>query len=172
MFLGYSPFIMYDLYVTNVEIEFYNFYLGDMTDNFSELGCIIPEYDPFDPSVTKYLSASIIIQCGQPQPYLTYLDSDGFIHFNQTNITSSGHEVNDYDCQYSEIFRTNNSDNEISFGILRIFKETAKLRSSAFVLVKCFLKSAGLVYENVHKYEPPPSPELYIVSRRKSNDVC
>jgi len=136
------------------------------------LECVIPDYDPFDPSVTKYLSASIIIQCGQPQPYLTYLDSDGFIHFNQTNITSSGHEVNDYDCQYSEIFRTNNSDNEISFGILRIFKETAKLRSSAFVLVKCFLKSAGLVYENVHKYEPPPSPELYIVSRRKSNDVC
>ena len=151
---------------------FYNFHLGDLINIFDELECVIPDYDPFDPSVTKYLSASIIIQCGQPQPYLTYLDSDGFIHFNQTNITSSGHEVNDYDCQYSEIFRTNNSDNEISFGILRIFKETAKLRSSAFVLVKCFLKSAGLVYENVHKYEPPPSPELYIVSRRKSNDVC
>ena len=171
MVFGYSTFIIYDSYVTNMEIWFYNFHLGDMTDIFSELECVIPDYDPFDPSVTKYLSASNIIQCGQPQPYLTYLDSDGFIHINQTTITKSGHEVNDYDCQYYEIFRTNNSDNTFSLGIPQMFKEKEKILSSAFVLVKCFLKSAGLVYENVHIYVPPPLPELYTTSRRKSNDV-
>jgi len=171
MFLGYSPFIIYDLYVTNVEIEFYNFHMGDMIETFSELECVIPDYDPFDPCVTKYLSTSRVIVCGQPQPYLTYLDSDGFIHLNETTIKNSGHEVKDYECHYSEIFRTNKSDDKFSLGIRQMFKETEKIHSSAFVRVKCFLKPADLVYENVHVYVPPPSPELYTASRRKGNDV-
>jgi len=171
MFLGYSPFVMYDLYVTNVEIKFYNLHMEDTADIYNELECVIPDYDPYDPHVTKYLSVSPGIQCGQPQPYLTYLDSDGFIHLNKTTIKNSGHEVNDYECHYSEIFRKNKSDNDLSLGIPQMFKETEKIHSSAFVQVKCFLKPADLVYENVHVYVPPPSPELHTASRRKGNDV-
>ena len=171
MFLGYSPFIIYYLYVMNVEIGFYNLHMGDMNDIYNELECVIPDYDPYDSRVTKYLSVSRVIQCGQPQPYLTYLDPDGFIHLNETTIKNSRHEVNDYECYYSEIFHTNESDDEFSLGNPQLFQETEKIHSSAFVRVKCFLKSAGLVYENVHVYVPPPSPELYTASRRKGNDV-
>ena len=171
MFLGYSPFVIYELYVMNVENEFYNLHMDDITDIYSELECVIPDYDPYDPRVTKYLSMSRVIDCGQPQPYLTYLDSDGFIHLNKTTIKNSGHEVNDYECHYSEIYRTNKSDDEFSLGIPQTIKETEKIHSSAFVRVKCFLKSTDLVYETGHVYVPPPSPELYTASRRRGNDV-
>lgn len=171
MFLGYSPFIIYDIYVTSVEVEFYNLHMEDVTDSANEYECVIPDYDPYDPHVTKYLSTSPVIQCGQPQPYLTYLDYDGFIHLNKTTIKNSGHDERDYECQYSEILRTNKSDDKFSLGIPQMFKETEKIQSSAFVLVKCFLKSADLVYESGHAYVPPPSAELYTASRRKSNDV-
>lgn len=171
MFLGYLPFIIYDLYVTNLKVEFYNLHMEDIADIYSEMECLIPDYDPYDPRVTKYLSVSRGIQCGHPQPYLTYLDSDGFIHLNETTIKNSGQEVNDYECHYSEISRTENSDDEVSLGTPQMFKETKKIHSSAFVQVKCFLKSADLVYENVHVYVPPPSPELYRASRRKGDDV-
>ena len=171
MFLGYSPFIIYDLYVTNVEVEFYKLHMEDIADIYSEMECLIPDYDPYDPRITKYLSVSRVIQCGHPQPYLTYLDSDGFIHLNETTIKNSGQEVNDYECHNSEISRTEKSDNTVSLGNPQMFKETKKIHSSAFVQVKCFLKSADLVYENVHVYVPPPSPELYRASRRKGDDV-
>jgi hypothetical protein len=171
MFLGYTPFIIYDMYVTSVEIEFFNLHMDDVTDSSSESECLIPSYDPYDPRVIKYLSASPVIQCGQPQPYLTYLDADGFIHLNKTTIKNSGHKESDYECHYSEIFRTNKSDNKFSLGIPQTFKETEKIHLSAFVLVRCFLKSADLVYESGHMYVPPPSAELYTASRRTSNDV-
>jgi hypothetical protein len=155
----------------NMKIKFNNLHMGDMTDTYNELECVIPDYDPFDPHIRKFLSVSRVIQCAHPQPYLTYLDPDGFIHINKTTIKNSGHDVNDYECHYSEIFRTNKSDSEFSLGIPHIFKETEKIQSSAFVQVKCFLKSAGLVYENVHVYVPPPSPELDATSRRKGDDI-
>ncbi|XP_021941338.1 uncharacterized protein LOC110840547 isoform X2 [Zootermopsis nevadensis] len=169
MFLGYSPFIIYDTYVTFVEMEFYKLHMEDMACNANEFQCIIPEYDPNDPRVKKYLSTSSIIRCGEPQLYLTYLDSDGYIHLNKTTIKNSGHKESDYECHYSEIFRTNKSDNKFSLGVARMFKETEKIHSSAFVLARCFLKTAKLVYETGHAYVPPPSAELYKSSRRQSD---
>lgn len=169
MFLGYSPFLIYDTYVTSVEMEFYKLHMEDITYNANEFECIIPEYDPNDPRTRKYLSKSSVIQCGEPQPYLTYLDSDGFIHLNKTTIKNSGHKESDYECQYSEIFRANKSDNKFSLGTAQTFKETEKIHSSVFVLVRCFLHRVKLVYETVHAYVPPPSAELYKASRRHSD---
>lgn len=168
--MGYLPFIIYDMYVTSVEIKFYNIHMEDVTRNTNEFMCIIPDYDPYDPQVRQYLYTSPVIQCGQPQLYLTYLDSDGFIHLNKTTIRNSGHKESDYECHYSEIFRTNKSDNNFSLGIVQMFRETEKIRSSTFVLVRCYLKKAELVYETGHAYVPPPSAELNEVSRRQGYD--
>jgi hypothetical protein len=155
------------MYVTSVEIDFYNLHMEDITYNAGEFECIIPDYDPNDPRVNKYLSVSPIIRCGQPQLYLTYVDSEGFIHLNMTAIKNSRHKESDYECQYSEIFRMNKSDNDFSLGVAQVFKEAEKIRSSSFVLVRCFLKTAKLVYENGHAYVPPPPAELYEKSRRQ-----
>lgn len=168
--MGYLPFIIYDMYVTSVEIKFYNIHMEDVTCNTNDFMCIIPDYDPYDPQVREYLTTSPAIQCGQPQHYLTYLDSSGVIHLNKTAIRNSGHEESDYECHYSEIFRTNKSDNKFSLGTVQMFRETEKIRSSAFVLVRCYLKKAELVYETGHAYVPPPAAELNEVSTRQSDD--
>jgi hypothetical protein len=169
MILGYLPFLIYDTYVTSVEMEFYKLHMEDFAYNANEFECIIPQYDPYDSHARKYLSTSLIIQCGEPHLYLTYLDSDGFIHLNKTTIKSNGHKDRDYECQYSEIFRANKSDNKFSLGAAQTFKETEKIQSSAFVLVRCFFERVKLVYETGHAYVPPLSAELYKGTRRQSD---
>ncbi|XP_069700320.1 uncharacterized protein [Periplaneta americana] len=169
MVLGYSPFIMYDIYVKSVELEFYSLHMEDMNYNGSDFECIIPDYDPNDAQAKKFLRTSPIIKCGQPQPYLTYLSPDGYIHLNQTAIELSGRQTDDYQCMYTEIFRHKKSDDKFELGVPQIFQETEKIRSSAFVLVKCFLKTGKLAYESGHAYIPQPSPELFEASRRGSD---
>ncbi|KAJ9576012.1 hypothetical protein L9F63_007112, partial [Diploptera punctata] len=164
---GYSPFLMYNLYVRAVELQFYSIHMEDMGDNFTNLQCIIPNYDPYDPQIKKFLKTSSIIDCGKHQEYLTYLDSEGYIHFNKTTIETSGHQESDYECIYSEIFRPNGTDEEITLGVPQVFRETEKIRTSHFVLVKCFLRfTQQLVYETVHFYVPPPTENLFKSTRR------
>jgi hypothetical protein len=168
--MGYLPFMMYDMYITSVEVKFYNIHMKDLTNSTDQFMCIIPDYDPYDPQVRKFLSTAAVVKCGEPQLYLTYLDSDGFIHLNKTTIRNSGYKERDYECHYLEIFRTHKSDDKFSLGIVQMFRKTEKMSSSAFVLVRCYLKKSELVYETGHAYVPPPSAELNEVSRRQTDD--
>ncbi|PSN55945.1 hypothetical protein C0J52_00456 [Blattella germanica] len=168
--VGYSPFLVYELYVRAVEMQFYSLHMDDIGENASSFQCIIPDYDPNDPSVKKYLKTSSIIKCGQPQGYLTYLDSDGYIHLNKTAFETSGLKESDYECAYAEIFRPNETDNEITLGVPQVFRESEKVRTSAYVLVKCFLRATGeLVYETAHFYVPIPSGNLFETTKRPND---
>ncbi|PSN55946.1 hypothetical protein C0J52_00457 [Blattella germanica] len=160
------PYLFYDIYAKNVEMRFFTLYMENIVQNTSSADCIIPDYDPKDPSVMKYFEIVNPIICGENQPYLTYIDSEGYIHLNKTAIDLSGLTENDYDCSYSEILRPKENDGDVEFGQPQVFRESEKIQAS-FILVKCYLrKSRDLVYENLHFYVSRPTGSLHKSSRR------
>lgn len=168
--LAYVPYLFYDLYTRDVEMQFYSLHMDGVGDNTSGLECIIPDYDPYDPSIRKYLEEVNPIKCGETQPYLTFLDFEGYIHINKTAVQKSGLSESDYDCSYSDIIRPDGNDGEVSFGHPQVFRGPEKIRSEAFILVKCYLRTTKkLVYENLHFYVPLPTGELQKRSKRSQD---
>ncbi|PSN37412.1 hypothetical protein C0J52_21222 [Blattella germanica] len=147
-------------------MKFYSAYMEDPYLNVNDSQCLILDFDPFDPRLLQYLETSKPIQCGETQPYLTYLDANGYIHFNRTTLIFYGKEERDYDCSYADVKRTNKSDFEFILGVPQVFTETERVDSSGFILVRCYSRSKKLIYETGHYYVPPPPKNLFSVSKR------
>ncbi|XP_046398818.1 uncharacterized protein LOC124165440 isoform X2 [Ischnura elegans] len=155
-------FFIHGSYISSVEAEFYRIHVEEylLRDerNSSSVPdshpCILPDYDPFDPSILQYIRPWQKILCGQTQPYLTYVDSDGFIRRNISGIKSSGIPNVDLQCAYQDIERGNHTDNRVRLRPPLIFNEPEILLSE-FVVVKCYQLPYGrLVYETAHAYVP------------------
>lgn len=49
--------------------------------------CKLPKYDLYDPEIKRYIQKPATpIDCGNPQPYLTYLDWDGMLYLNESEV--------------------------------------------------------------------------------------
>lgn len=108
--------------------------------------CQIPELDPYDASIRKYLSRPDPLQCKQVQWDLTYLDPSGILRVNETAMRLSGYS--DLDCS-ARCFDHNTGidDDSVKFG------EWVKLEASLsigcpFVEVRwCLLVGFGRLTE-------------------------
>ncbi|XP_071446730.1 uncharacterized protein [Hetaerina americana] len=156
-------FFIHASYISSVEAEFYRIhveeYLLQDERNSSVVprkrhGCILPDYDPFDPSILQYIRPWPKIYCGRMQPYLTYIDDEGYIHRNISGIKDSGISNADLQCAYQEIERRNHSDDRIRIRAPLIFN-SPEIVMSEFVVVKCYqFPYSRLVYETAHAYVP------------------
>lgn len=57
-------------------------------DTVNATECILPTYDLYDPSILQYVKKHPApINCEQLQPYLTYMDWNGNLYLNQTELS-------------------------------------------------------------------------------------
>ncbi|XP_065334901.1 uncharacterized protein LOC135936128 [Cloeon dipterum] len=81
------------------------------TVNYTNAVCALPRYDPFDPSIQQYITGWSRIDCGTPQPALTFLGKNGLLHVDRT--TAAGKDLY---CYFHEIIREENDDNKFELG--------------------------------------------------------
>uniref|UniRef100_A0A1I7XKY9 Transmembrane protein n=1 Tax=Heterorhabditis bacteriophora TaxID=37862 RepID=A0A1I7XKY9_HETBA len=80
--------------------------------NYTQYGCVVPYLDPFDPSITQYINTPQPLTCHGTQYELTYLDSEGWLKLNSTEIASSWLNLN---CFYRCYDRTEGDDIAINY---------------------------------------------------------
>lgn len=105
-----SIFVIEDVYNRYWRLEF-NYYKLNAPGL-----CTFPKLDPYDPSILKYIQHPQYIQCLHPQPYLTYIDYDGYLRFNETEIENyfENKSYSDLRCFY-KTFDRGETDTETKF---------------------------------------------------------
>jgi len=62
-------------------------------DSLNVTECKLPEYNLYDPEISKYINKPPTdILCGYEQPYLTFLEWDGYLHLNETEVKQNEFE--------------------------------------------------------------------------------
>ncbi|KAK7868801.1 hypothetical protein R5R35_003642 [Gryllus longicercus] len=159
-----TPLCLYRIYVNSVEEYFYQVeenLFKNITNGlkYEEQSCKFPLYDPFDKQTKPYIFNYPPVSCGQPQPYLTYVDGDGYIHINYTGAREAGLNKQDFRCTYEEVLRVPNSDDEVTFSRPHPIRDGKQL-TAAFVRARCKRRRGGrLLYETLHAWVKPLSEE-------------
>jgi len=101
-------------YVRNLEARFYMEHMSEPQPAVST--CRLPDYDPFDPTIMKYVKSWRKIDCGNPQPQLTFVDKEGFLHINKSAVAHSKIYWDRLLCTHQEIKRRKNDDERVELG--------------------------------------------------------
>lgn len=104
--------------------------------------CVLPDLDPFDKSVKKYLYDPDPIVC-DPSPSLVYVDFNGALQIN-TTLLKTPNRTNIH-CSYRHIERK--GENDIDFAPFVHIKGPVKL-SSDLVHVKC-KTTVGVIFDKI-----------------------
>lgn len=94
--------------------------------------CILPDLNPFDKSVMKYVYHPKPIEC-DPTPSLVYIDAEGMLQFN-TTITD---KLDQLDCSYRIVKR--NGENDVTILSQTPFIHPVYIPSDC-INVKCMVK--------------------------------
>ncbi|KAL3879132.1 hypothetical protein ACJMK2_031443 [Sinanodonta woodiana] len=108
--------------------------------------CIIPDLDPFDKSIMKFVWHPDPIRC-DPTPSLMYIDDEGFLKLNVSSVHYYGKE--DFKCSYRILLRHKNDDYHVTFGDAVEFKPPVKVPAD-FIRVTCTNVNSKTVYDNLH----------------------
>ncbi|KAF4531591.1 hypothetical protein B566_EDAN010057 [Ephemera danica] len=149
--------LLFKSVVHYVEMDFHrkNFMLYDFNNkNEHKSSCQIPDYDPFDDSIKKYITKWPAVDCGNPQLPLTYLDDDGFINVNESAVKECNIPRNRINCFYQEYIKEKE----------RVY--------APYVVVQCYDRKK-LIYESSHLQVLPLEPSLDLTSKKalQENDV-
>lgn len=104
--------------------------------------CVLPELDPFDKSVMKYLYDPDPIVC-EPSPTLMYVDFNGVLQFNATVVGALKNAH--IDCSYRAIIRT--GENDVDFSAHVPIKGPVQLKSD-FIHVTCETDK-GVIFDKI-----------------------
>lgn len=104
----------HESYVHNLESKFYEEHMSvpPPLNSF----CHIPHHDPFDPTILRFIKSWPKIDCGSPQPPITYAGDNGMIFINKTAVTKSKLHWDHLLCTQQEIVRAKNDDDNILLG--------------------------------------------------------
>lgn len=84
---------------------------------FFKENCVIPEIDPWDPTIQKYLNPTDPLKCKHLQYELTFLNADGRIQFNESEFLSAGYASSvALNCQYRCFDRKEGDDVTLDYG--------------------------------------------------------
>ncbi|XP_046398824.1 uncharacterized protein LOC124165441 [Ischnura elegans] len=151
----WACFYVYGKYV---EAEFYRRFMEEYdTDNERQaLGgkCVMPPYDAHDPRFLQYVHSFPPINCGNVQPYLTYMDRDGYIRWNSSGIKAIGLRNSELRCFYQEVWRVELDDLHVKLESPIEFRNATKVNSD-FVAVECRRSPNGeVIYKMFHSQVP------------------
>lgn len=126
--------------------------LLNVTGKLDEISCKVPRLDPFDESITDYISHPKLLVCDQVQGNETYVDINGYLRLNESDFElDMFREMNDsYSCYYSTFDRGFN-DNDIVYSNVSELTEPVKLETD-FVEVNCNTTRGLHFYKNIHAY--------------------
>lgn len=96
--------------------------------------CIIPDLDPFDKSIMKYVWSPDPIHC-DPAPDLVFVNERGFLTFNQSAFKYYGDS--NYRCSYTPLFRPEYDDYSVTFGE-EVFGEIPLQVPYDFFRLRCY----------------------------------
>ncbi|XP_060579441.1 uncharacterized protein LOC132736346 [Ruditapes philippinarum] len=109
--------------------------------------CIIPDLDPFDKSIMKYVWSPDPIHC-DPAPDLVYVDTRGLLIYNQSAFKFYG-DTN-YKCSYSPLFRPKNDDYKVQFGDEKNMDIPFQVPYD-FYRIRCYTSGDKLIYDTLQE---------------------
>lgn len=109
----------HDSYVHNLEAKFYEEHMAGPPPQNSF--CHIPHHDPFDPTIMRYIKSWPKIDCGSPQPPITYIEQNGSICVNKTAVTNSKLHWDHLLCTHQEIIRAKDNDDNFVLGPKKVY---------------------------------------------------
>lgn len=114
--------------------------------------CIIPKLNPWDPSIEKYIKHPNGMNCRKVQPFMTYVDYNGYLRLNETETASIKQS---FKCMYQTFDRGEGSDDSvIKFDDEIKLENNTKLTKNN-VEVKCYYSNNRKFYYNVHAHPAP-----------------
>ena len=108
--------------------------------------CVIPELDPFDPSIMKFVWDPAPLIC-DTIPALVFVDESGFVQFNKSSIPYYGGELDKLKCEYRVCFR-HTDDDHVSFSQAFPLEPPAYIVSD-FFSVTCQTREGNVVFERL-----------------------
>lgn len=100
--------------------------------------CVLPDYDPFHPSVKEFLKNPPPINCGNSHFPLTFVDSDRAIYVNASAVAElkkHNSSVRDVKCYYKSISRAFNKSRGHDVSVKFSEDEVIKLNFCVFFLI-------------------------------------
>lgn len=138
----FSVIIIFSLRYSIPHLD-YKLLFYDDDDNFFEPKiCEFPELNPFDPTILEYVKHPSPFHCEKIQPFLTFVDYDGFLRFNETEIALiQNTSIIDIKCYYKTFDRKPGSDdNALQYDEQKLLETPTKLAKD-FVDVNCTAKN-------------------------------
>ena len=137
-----SVFVTYYLYQTlTMPVRF--LFVNDNVDK----QCIIPDLDPFDKSVMKYVWSPDPIQCN-PIPDLLFVNEQGILQYNQSAL--SQYNGASFTCAFSMLKLKPGDDYSVYFEEEVKFEPPVVVPSD-FFRVRCKNSRRDVVYDNLHE---------------------
>ncbi|KAI1711446.1 hypothetical protein Ddc_12892 [Ditylenchus destructor] len=121
--------------------------------------CVIPNIDPWDASIQKYLSKADSLVCKRLQYELTYMSpGEGRIYFNTSELQAAGYDSwEEISCQYRCFDRAKGDDVTLQYGQWNELKNGSQ-PGCEFVEAKCYKSYQPVAfYTNLHSQIIPLS---------------
>lgn len=114
------------------------------------LGCNIPDMDPFDMTVKKFITVPEFVHCNTT-PSITYIDG-AYLRINRTVLKDYFKEELDF-CEYQVISRPDtNSDNVYEYSKnLTVVREDILMKDE-FIRIACYGISGSMLSSNFHAF--------------------
>lgn len=127
-----------------------------------EQSCSMPLVHPLHPSVWPHLKPTVPIQCKVRQPWLTFVDTEGNLRFNE----SSGYKLSSLRCSYAPTERA--GDDDVKYGDYVPFTHDGTPLPHDVVYVSCRNYFGIPVYSNVHAVLRIPTARAAKISSMSS----
>lgn len=117
-----------------------------LTVNSDDIACHVPKLNPWDPIIMKGVKHPRDVYCPHVQPYLTFIDDDGYLRINKTEQNQIHGNNRTFSCVYWTFDRSPETiDSRLSYDDKMNLTKPVKL-SKDYVKVQCN-------YDNVVKNE-------------------
>ncbi|XP_066597914.1 uncharacterized protein [Prorops nasuta] len=116
-------------------------------------GCRIPEMDPFDPSIKKYIEKEEPIKCENGEQPPLILSNVSAIYVNPAAREYYYNESEKINCCYRNFWRSKDSDEAISFDTECIPFEGSRSINVEFIKIECS-RDNKKVYKDYHAFVP------------------
>lgn len=114
--------------------------------------CNVPKLNPWDPTIVKWIAHPTDLSCKQVQPNLTYIDYDGYLRYNETELKRFNTTEVPVTCIYKTFDRgTTLDDNAVTYSKEMALFEPTKLLEDG-VDVKCSYDNKTVFYHNIHAH--------------------
>ncbi|XP_077294564.1 uncharacterized protein LOC143917051 [Arctopsyche grandis] len=120
--------------------------------------CKLPKYDLYDLQIKKYIKKpATAIDCGYPQPYLTYLDWDGTLYLNESEVEMQ--QYKDLKCTYESIVIDKNTDYKVIYNNTTWIYQFPLHIDDQVIRVKCYDGDLNF-YNMIHSQILKPKEEI------------